>query len=347
MNQIEVCSDWKERGAWDYYVQNSPSGSVFHLYNWKEIIEKSYGHTPYYLAARKEGNIVGVLPLYLVEAPFSGSTLISAPYLDYAGICAETEDARNPLLNKAVEIAQENNVKHLNLRELNQERWPGLVTNLDKVTMELELAPEADTVWGKIPSERRNRIRKAEKTGLHVEVHGPDKLEDFYYIYSSNMRDLGSPAHGLLFFNKVFQYLPENAQLFLTLKEKKVVGASVCLKLGKTMTIPWVSSLREYFHLYPNNILYWEAIKFGCQNGYRILDFGRSTIGSGTYEFKKRWGCKPRQVYWNFVVFNGHQVPQADLKKLWYAGLATRAWQSLPLPVANTIGPLLRRYISN
>ncbi|MFQ5863475.1 MAG: FemAB family XrtA/PEP-CTERM system-associated protein [Candidatus Brocadiales bacterium] len=347
MNLKEISLDWKEREAWDYYVKNSPSGSVFHLYHWKNVIRESYGHTPYYLAVKKNENIVGILPLYLVEVPFFGFSLVSAPYLDYAGICAEREDVCNTLLEKAVELSREKGVKLLNLRELNEEKWPELVTNLDKVTMELELDSESDKVWKKIPSERRNRIRKAEKAGLHVEVHGAERLEDFYCIYSTNMRDLGSPAHSLLFFQKVFQYFPESAQLFLVFDGKKVVGAAVCLKFKKTMTIPWVSSLRNYFHLYPNNVLYWEAMKFGCHNGYQILDFGRSTIGSGTFEFKRRWGCQVKQIYWNYIMFNGCRAPGADPQKMWYAGLATRAWQNLPLPLANTLGPFLRRYISN
>lgn len=347
MNQTDVFLDCKERDAWDYYVQNSPSGTVFHLYRWKDIIGESYGHTPYYLAAKQNGKIVGVLPLYLMQSPFSGSTLVSAPYLDYAGICAESEDVHNTLLEKAVELSKERKVNYLNLRELSQTTWPGLTTNLDKVTMELELATESDKVWKKIPLERRNRIKKAEKAGLHVEVHGPERLGDFYRIYSTNMRDLGSPTHSLLFFEKVFQYLPENAQLFLAHKDRKVIGAAFCLNYRGTITIPWSSSLRDYFLFYPNFILYWEIIKFGCLNGYQKFDFGRSTIGSGTFEFKRGWGCTPRQIYWSYILFNGRKAPEADPKKGRFASLAIQAWQNLPLPLANTFGPLLRRYISN
>ncbi len=347
MNIEGISLDWKEKEAWDSYVENIPSGSVFHLFRWKDIIGESYGHKPYYLAINNNGNIVGILPLYLVEVPFLSFSLVSVPYLDYAGICAESEGARNNLMEKAIELSRQKEVNQLNLRELNQETWPGLVTNLEKVTMELELDSESDKVWKKIPSERRNRIRKAKKDGLHVEVHGVERLEDFYRIYSTNMRDLGSPVHSILFFQKVFEHLSESVQLFLVFKRRNVIGAAVCLKYKKTMTIPWVSSLKDCFHLYPNNILYWEAIKYGCRNGYNILDFGRSTKRWGTFEFKRRWGCHARQIYWNYIMFNKRQAPQADLQKIWYAGLATKAWQNLPLPLANTLGPLMRRYISN
>jgi FemAB-related protein (PEP-CTERM system-associated) len=344
---IEVSLYCKDGGTWDYYVENSPRGSVFQLYGWKNIIQESYGHTPYYLAASREGNIVGVLPLYMVQVPFLGSSLVSSPYLDYAGICTETEDIRNSLLKKAVGLSQEKEVQHLNIRELSQERWPGLVTNLDKVTMELELDPEVDKLWEKIPSKRRNCVRKAEKAGLKVEVCGLERLEDFYRIYSINMRDLGSPAHSSLFFQKVFNHLPDNIHLFLVQRGTEVIGAAACLKFRDSFTIPWASSLRDYFSLCPNDILYWEVLKWGALNGYRTFDFGRSTVGSGTYEFKKLWGCNPRQIYWQYIVFNGREAPKADLKQGNFSSLAIRAWQNLPLPLANTLGPILRRYISN
>ncbi len=347
MNLEEVSLDWKEKEVWDSYVENASSGSVFHLFSWKDIIKESYGHKPYYLAANNNGNIVGILPLYFLRLPLLGSSLVSVPYLDYAGICAETKDIRNLLLENAVRLAQGKKIDNLNLRELRQEKWPGLVTDLDKVTMELELVPKADVVWKRMSSKRRNKIRMAEKTGMHVEIHGAERLEDFYRIYSTNMRDLGSPVHSLLFFQKIFQYLPEKVHLFLALKEEMIIGASICLKFGETLTISWASSLRDYFSLRPNETLYWEAIKWGCVNGYKVFDFGRSTVGSGTYEFKKLWGARPRQIYWQYIMFNGNRAPQADPKKWKFSSLVIHTWQNLPLPLANKFGPLLRRYISN
>jgi hypothetical protein len=52
------------------------------------------------------------------------------------------------------------------------------------------------------------------------------------------------------------------------------------------MTVPWASSLREFFSLCPNNLLYWEMIRWGCENGYQRFDFGRSSPNSGTITSK-------------------------------------------------------------
>jgi hypothetical protein len=30
-------------------------------------------------------------------------------------------------------------------------------------------------------------------------------------------------------------------------------------------------------------------MKYGCENGYKVFDFGRSKKGTGSFDFKKRW----------------------------------------------------------
>ena len=39
--------------AWDAYVHAHPKSTLYHLYSWKNIIEKTYGHKTYYLMATK------------------------------------------------------------------------------------------------------------------------------------------------------------------------------------------------------------------------------------------------------------------------------------------------------
>ena len=46
--------------AWDTYVLNHPSGTVFHLTAWKKAIEKSFGHRSRYLIAEENGKICGM-----------------------------------------------------------------------------------------------------------------------------------------------------------------------------------------------------------------------------------------------------------------------------------------------
>jgi len=87
-----------------------------------------------------------------------------------------------------------------------------------------------------------------------------------------------------------------------------------------------------------NMRLYWELLSAAITRGSQRFDFGRSTVESGTYLFKKQWGAKPLQLHWHrwerHAVATGQPAREGRLMKI-----ATSLWQRLPLPIANLIGP--------
>jgi predicted N-acyltransferase len=199
-------------------------------------------------------------------------------------------------------------------------------------------------MWRTLSSERRNRVRRAGKAGLSVELAGASELPLFYDIWTTNMRDLGSPPHARALFDHVLRLFPEQHVLLLAKHEGRTIGAALALWWKDTIAVPWVSSLREYFNLYPNNILYWEAIRWAIGRGLRTFDFGRSTRDSGTYEFKLRWGAVPTPLNWQFLPVRGTvPAPVAEDNKF---GLAVEVWKRIPVGVTRVIGPVLRKNIT-
>jgi CelD/BcsL family acetyltransferase involved in cellulose biosynthesis len=160
------------------------------------------------------------------------------------------------------------------------------------------------------------------------------------------MRDLGSPVHSRKFFTAILEEFAESAKLMLVRKGDLAIGGALCFFFKDTLLVPWASSRREYFSLCPNNLLYWEMIQWGCKNGYKRFDFGRSSPGSGTYYFKKQWGTKEEQLHWQ-CLSRKHGRPTLihadDPKYRW----VIRAWQHLPISMTKLIGPLLRGQVSS
>ena len=103
---------------WDSYVDRHPHGTVFHLSNWQNIIQASFRHRPSHLIA-ENGNreIIGILPLFVVRSRIFGRMLISTPQAAYGGILADNETISAELLAKAQEIARNENVEFLELRD--------------------------------------------------------------------------------------------------------------------------------------------------------------------------------------------------------------------------------------
>jgi FemAB-related protein (PEP-CTERM system-associated) len=213
----------------------------------------------------------------------------------------------------------------------------------DKVTMVLTLERPAEQMWKAFGAKLRNQIRKAEKAQLQTQWVGAEGVDDFYQVYLHNMRDLGSPPHRAMFFQHILETFPE-ARLLLVRRDSQVIGGGLCLMFQETMLVPWASSLRTYFHLCPNNLLYWEAIRSACEHGLRRFDFGRSSRGSGTYNFKKQWGALEEPLHWQANVAGGdltHEESHAALS--W----VVKAWKCLPVNVTRVVGPVVRRRLSN
>jgi hypothetical protein len=159
------------------------------------------------------------------------------------------------------------------------------------------------------------------------------------------MRDLGSPVHSHRFFQEILTHLKAHARILLVRDGPSTMGAALMLMFAGTLSLPWVASLRERFAKCPNQVLYWEAMRFGIREGYRVLDFGRSSR-PGTYEAKRQWGPDRAQLYWFYHPDNPTRRDPlgADPDQLAWAA---RTWKMLPLVAANTLGPLLRRTLPN
>ena len=335
--------------SWDRFVEQHPAATVAHLSAWGRIVAGAYGHPSVYLSIEDDGETLGILPLVLVSSRIFGRRLVSMPFLDYGGVLASTEvppgQVEQTLVDAAVVAARERRATGLGLRQLSSLPLP-YATASDRVTMLLTLTSK-DAVWKALPSERRNRVRKGEKNGLTAAWCGAEALDDFYRVFAVNMRDLGSPVHSRAFFRLMLEELPGTARVLLVRdRDGRAVGAAVCLFFRETIMVPWVSSLREAFSLCPNFVLYWEVIRYGCEHGYRTLDLGRSFKNAGTHEFKRQWGAVDYTLPWIFIDTVPGAPPSVDRDASRFAPLIA-AWKRLPVPVANLVGPWIRRQVPN
>ena len=83
---------------WDRYVLASEEASSYHAWRWRSIFEEAFGHETRYLAARREGDVVGILPLVLFRSPLFGRFMVSLPFVNYGGVVANDEAAAHSLL---------------------------------------------------------------------------------------------------------------------------------------------------------------------------------------------------------------------------------------------------------
>ena len=354
-----------DEDAWDDYVRSHPHASVYHQTSWGRVVQQTYGHKVYKLMAVNNSekknriaktSIVGVLPLVHINNFLFGNKLFSQPFADLGGILADSEAVEKNLLAKAAEIAAEQGIPTIELRQVypltESVLPPESIFKLEvndlqgpaKVRMLLNLPNSSEFLMSSFKSKLRSQIRRPLKDGLMAKVGGIELLNDFYTVFAENMRDLGSPVHSKSFFGNLMKNLPACSRIFIVYKDDSPLACSLTLGFGRVLSNPWASSLRSYSRFSPNMLLYWSMLEYACKNGFTIFDFGRSTPDEGTYKFKKQWGAEESPLYWQTVSSQSENeaILTSDKSKF---DLAMRMWKHLPVSVSKALGPVIRKNI--
>jgi FemAB-related protein (PEP-CTERM system-associated) len=322
--------------AWDEYLRRSPGSHFASRSAWRGLVERWYGCRSDWRYAERDGQIVGVLPLFEKHAGGRVRSLFSAP----GGLLADDAEAAAALLAPARERVEGERLELLELRDQRQ-RWEGLPTSEEHCTLVLDLELDQDAQWRAFDAKLRNQVRKAQKSGLSSRW-GADLLPDWHRVMLHNMRDLGTPFQDAEYFRAVLQAYAPGAELEVVEFAGQPIGALALIGHADGRVNPWASALRAHRSRCPSHLLYWEAIRRAIAGGARWFDFGRSQWGSGTFDFKRSWSARPVPLYYQYVLGTARRVPSLADQKHSFA-LAVRLWQSLPVALAGAIGPAARR----
>ncbi len=220
--------------------------------------------------------------------------------------------------------------------------------SLYKVRMLLDLPGCSETLLSSFKAKLRSQVKKPLRDGLTAYVGGNELVDDFYQVFAENMRDLGSPVHSRSWIKNIVANYDDRARVGLVrAPDGKPAAGGILLLHPHTVSIPWASSLRRYNRFSPNMLLYWNFLAFAADSGFGRFDFGRSSPGEGTYRFKAQWGAKPEILDWRCYQPDGSLRPNSVENRC--SNLRQRIeaiWRRMPLGVTNTLGPMVRRYVS-
>jgi FemAB-related protein (PEP-CTERM system-associated) len=328
---------------WQRFVEDSPQASPAHLLGWRDVVAKTYHHTPHYLLAMDGQAIAGILPLFLIRSPFFGRHLVTAPYLSHGGLLADDERTASVLVHAAREVATESRARYVELRSL-QRVDQGLLLKDKYCSFLLSLDVGLDVLWRQFEGGRaRTAVRKACKSGVSVE--GGQYLNPvFANVMSRHMRDLGTPFHRLPFYQRIVEEFPQQLEILMARHGDRYIGGILLISCKETVHWVYGAALREYRHLAPTSLLVWEAIRTASARGFAFFDFGRSRWESGTFFFKRQWGAQPIPLFYEYHLTNGAGLPDVDPTNTNFRR-AIALWKRLPMFAAKALGPWIIRDI--
>lgn len=332
-----------DAGEWQAYAEKHPRSSIFHLPQWKTVLEESFPHRPVYLFARdSDRRLCGLLPMVHIKSRLTGSRLVSLPFAHICGPIADTEATLYALLERAFSLCREKGCRRLEIRTL-QEFTLDADLGDGFSTWVLELT-DPDRIWKSLNMRRRS-IKKAREGGVTVRIDdSAEGLRAFDALNQVNKRDMGVPAQPLRLLESIRRNMQPWYHLYLGYHQEKPVAGVITLSYGESVNYAFGASDPAYLALRPNDLTMWQAIVDSCGKSYRGFDFGKtSKSNEGLVNFKKHWGT--REVPLRYYTYPKASSSLSSGRTGKGYQTVTSVWKRLPLPITRMLGPMAYRHL--
>jgi FemAB-related protein (PEP-CTERM system-associated) len=343
------------RDLWNDYVSANRHGYVYHLWEWGDVLQRTYNLRRWCFAVKEDQHIVGVLPVFYVRGLFFADKLVSLPFCEYGGPLltdyldrSMAENVLTVLIKNVHELARKLKIDYIEWRHPSKS-FPNFFSSIGfrvlrrYVTFRLDLTVGESGIWKNFDGLRRRRARarlkKAIRIGTEVKDVNVDSLKHYYGLYLRTQKRHGSPPHSYAFFKNLYDGFGSKGLVRMLLavsKGKPIAGITVFCFNG--MLYCWNNILdREYASSHPTDFLLWYLIRWGVENNFKVLDLGRTRPeDAGVYYFKSRWGSQ--KIGLEDYVFLVRNVEIPDPLQRRYV-LLSRLWSLLPQPIARKMGP--------
>jgi FemAB-related protein (PEP-CTERM system-associated) len=331
--------------AWDAFVAASPEGTFFHRAAWARVIHEAFGHTARFTYAEQDGAITGVLPLVHVKTLLFGNALISTPFCVYGGPLAADAESATALGAHAVALMRQMRARWVEFRfrdtppEVEQPpEWverPGLY-----VTFRKPITGNDEENLKAIPRKQRAMVRKGIANGLTSRCDLDVATQ--HDIYAESVRNLGTPVFSERYFRILAGAFRDDMDV-ITVMHNETPVASVMNFYFRDEVLPYYGGgARAARRLAGNDFMYWEVMRRAAERGYRLFDFGRSKVGTGSYAFKHNWGFEPSPLHYRFHLASGASIPDHNPLNPKYR-LFIAGWKRQPVWLSKLTGPCVIR----
>ena len=319
---IDPCID--ER--WDKFVENHPLGWIVHLSGWKKVIESSFPHMRgYYFALvdKDTGAIKAGLPVYEVHSWLIGKRLVSIPFASLCDPLINKSHDMDKLLEASLNLFKKRNFSYVEIRVFNahEPEDERLGSNQSYKTHCLLLDKEPDILQKSFHRTNvRQRIQRALNSNISVKIADSESdLIDFFTLYKKTRRKLNLPSQPYAFIKSLWNVFKPSDQVVILIANynDKPIAGLLLFKYKQRVSAEILGTDDDYLNISPNHLLFWEAIKLAYNEGFKVFDFGRTSVNNESLmTFKNRWGTKVlnlRQFYYPKITNNKWIHPESSM----------------------------------
>lgn len=293
--------------VWRQFIEKHPYGNIFHTPEMFEVFARTKSHRPTLWAVTDiDGHLLALLlpvEVTVIDGIFRSLTTRALVYGSVLWEPSEQGMKALALLLKTYTSETRKKVLFTELRNVsNLKSVQPILHDYDFVyedhlnyLIDLSASPEA--VFMNIGSRTRKNIRRGLNRGKVVieELKAREQVMFSYKLLRKTYRSAQVPLAHYSMFEAAFDVLYPKGMIRFTQAriDQKDVATSVDL-LYKDVIYGWYGGVdREYSAYVPNEILMWNILQWGAENGYAVYDFGgagKPDEKYGVRDFKAKFG---------------------------------------------------------
>ena len=159
----------------------------------------------------------------------------------------------------------------------------------------IDLTKTEDELLKSFSSKTRYNIRLAEKRGVKVIEDNSDKaFEKYLQLTKETVQRQGFYAHTEKYHRLMWKHLrpAKIARLLTAIYKDRIITAWIVFIWHDFLYYPYGASTEKYKDVMANNLMMWEAIKFGKKLGLKTFDLWGREEGKGFTKFKEGYNPK-------------------------------------------------------
>jgi hypothetical protein len=264
----------KKKKQIDEFVEDN-NGLIFHETKFNEIASQTFNTKLAYFLAYEEMRLVGICPIHSIKKgiltiTYSNNGSFEIPYGGWVfdAKCTSFQSlwngtSMNPFESFIYSSSFLDDIPE-KIKKVSKKLQTGLV----------DLGISEEELFNKVVhSKRRNKIRKAEKSGVVIKKHGQEGLPIYYNLMRDMRKKAGLKEKPFAYYEKILKaYVPEKAMVSIAYLEDKPLAGVMILGNKNVMHYWQGASTSDFPNLGQGEMLQWDAIKWAKNAGAKYYD---------------------------------------------------------------------------
>jgi CelD/BcsL family acetyltransferase involved in cellulose biosynthesis len=272
---------------WDSIVNENPTGSTFHFFDWIHITEKHTNSRLYPLFVYEGSEVIGLLPLFfqkrqgisLVFSPPPQSGLLAlGPVLHhFESLKQQKQEQLHTKFWSAIDTFIRTDLKADYVRialpcgytDPRPLHWSGYSTEL-AFDYSVDLTVSPDTLWSQLSSDDRKKIKKAKSLDFTIQKGERKELATIHSLMQKRYEDQHKTMTiSLPHLLELYDRYPDLFVVFTGAYENQIVTGDNHV-ISKNSIIAWIDNPKSSIKLAlpPNDLVRWQSIQYACERGF-------------------------------------------------------------------------------